>query len=121
MKSILHSYLFWTYERGSLHYDVMVTLILLFLFLSPRLVNFHDRPVDRDLIASEVLVKTDGPRGFIYQIAQDRVDKTNDPEQLEESLQQSIAPISGEVVIDRYEPVKDTHGHVLSYTVWAHR
>jgi hypothetical protein len=121
MKSILRSYLFWTYERGSFHYDVMVTLILLFLFLSPRVMNFHDRPLERDPAASEVLVKTDGPRGFIYQIAQDRVDRTNDPEQLEESLQRSIAPISGEVVIDRYETVKDVHGRVQSYWVWAHR
>ena len=30
---VLRSYFFWTYERGSFHYDVMVTLILLFLFL----------------------------------------------------------------------------------------
>ena len=31
MFKLLRSYIFWTYERGSLHYDVMVTLILLFL------------------------------------------------------------------------------------------
>ncbi|EQD43830.1 hypothetical protein B1A_15449, partial [mine drainage metagenome] len=37
MKKILRSYIFWTYQRGSAHYDVMVTLILLFIFVSPRL------------------------------------------------------------------------------------
>ena len=121
MKSILKSYLFWTYERGSFHYDVMVTLILIFLFLSPRLMNFHDRPAARDLVSSEVLVKTDGPRSFIYQISQDQVARTNDPAELEESLQRSIAPISGDVVIDRYDTVKDVHGRVQSYRVWAHR
>ncbi|HEY0759525.1 MAG TPA: hypothetical protein VGD59_09750 [Acidisarcina sp.] len=121
MKDLLRSYLFWTYERGSFHYDVMVTLILIFLFLSPRLLNFRDRPPARNLVASEVLVKTDGPRHFIYQIGQEQVDRTNDPAELEESLQRSIAPISGDVVIDRYETVKDQRGRLQSYRVWAHR
>jgi hypothetical protein len=43
--SLLRNYIFWTYERGSFHYDVMVTLILLFLFVSPRFIDFNDRPV----------------------------------------------------------------------------
>ena len=34
---LLKSYFWWTYERGSVHFDVMVTLILLFLFVSPQL------------------------------------------------------------------------------------
>ena len=42
MRQILKSYVFWTYPRGSFHYDVMVTLILLFLFVSPRLINYRD-------------------------------------------------------------------------------
>ena len=28
-------YLFWTYDRGSFHYDVMVSLILVFIFVAP--------------------------------------------------------------------------------------
>ena len=40
MKKIFRSYVFWTYQRGSAHYDVMVTLILLFIFVSPRFINF---------------------------------------------------------------------------------
>ena len=121
MGKLLRSYVFWTYERGSFHYDVMVTLILLFLFVSPRLLNFHDRPPANELTATEVLVRTDGPLAFIYQIAQDKVEKTNDPAELEESLQRAIEPVSGEVVIDRYETVKDARGELQSYKVWAHR
>ena len=33
----IRGYILWSYERGSLHYDIMVTLILLFIFVSPRL------------------------------------------------------------------------------------
>ena len=43
----IRGYIFWSYERGSLHYDIMVTLILLFVFLSPRFLNYKDKPVER--------------------------------------------------------------------------
>ena len=33
-------YVWWTYPRGSLHYDIMVTLILAIIFLAPRWVDF---------------------------------------------------------------------------------
>jgi hypothetical protein len=57
MGRILRSYFFWTYERGSFHYDVMVTLILIFLFVSPRFIDFGDKPVESvELKVSEVLV-----------------------------------------------------------------
>ncbi len=36
-------FIFWAYERGSWQYDVMVALILAFIFLTPRSF-FHDRP-----------------------------------------------------------------------------
>ena len=40
----IRGYILWSYERGSLHYDIMVTLILLFVFVSPRFINFKDKP-----------------------------------------------------------------------------
>jgi len=62
MGKLLRSYLWWTYERGSLHYDVMVTLILIFLFVSPHVIDYKDKPVETvALHASEVLVKEAGP------------------------------------------------------------
>jgi hypothetical protein len=36
--------LFWTYERGTWQYDIMVALILAFIFLTPR-EWFHDQPI----------------------------------------------------------------------------
>jgi len=43
MKTI-KGYIWWTYERGIFHYDVMVTIILLFIFVAPRLIDFRDKP-----------------------------------------------------------------------------
>ncbi len=61
---VLRSYFFWTYERGSFHYDVMVTLILIFMFASPFVIDFKDRPVETvALHSSEVLVKEAGMSG----------------------------------------------------------
>lgn len=40
MKSWLAKLLIWYYERGSWQYDVMVILILAFIFLTPR--SFFD-------------------------------------------------------------------------------
>src|ERR1039457_3094675 len=77
VRNILNSYFWWAYERGSFHYDVMVTLILLFLFVSPHFIDFKDRPVETvALQSSEVLVKeagqSDGNPRFLYQIRADR-------------------------------------------------
>jgi hypothetical protein len=43
MKTI-KGYIWWSYERGSFHYDVMVTIILLFIFVAPRFIDFRDKP-----------------------------------------------------------------------------
>ena len=36
----LKGYVWWTYPRGSVNYDVMVTIILAFIFLAPLWINF---------------------------------------------------------------------------------
>jgi hypothetical protein len=64
MQRILKNYLFWTYPRGSLHYDVMVTLILIFLFVSPRLINYHDRPQETLTSTKDILVRPTGPNAW---------------------------------------------------------
>ncbi len=43
-KQVLLSYFYWTYARGSFHYDIMVTLILLFIFVTPFFWNYGDKP-----------------------------------------------------------------------------
>ncbi|MGH9487272.1 MAG: hypothetical protein ACRD04_06735 [Terriglobales bacterium] len=37
------SFIWWNYPRGSLEYDIMVGVILAFIFLMPRF-WFHDQP-----------------------------------------------------------------------------
>ena len=121
MRKILKSYLFWTYPRGSFHYDVMVTLILAFIFLSPFLINYRERPQETLTSTSELLVKSNGLNAFIYDIGADQIpNKSSDPV-LREELLQRIQAISGPLQLDRYSALMDASGKVMEYRVWVHR
>jgi hypothetical protein len=121
MQRILKSYLFWTYPRGSFHYDVMVTLILVFLFVSPRLINYRDRPQETLTSTKDILVRATAPSAWTYQIGADQLADTSNDAKLQAELLRSIQAISGKVQIDRYREEKDASGHVTQYRVWAHR
>jgi hypothetical protein len=122
MGRILKSYLFWTYERGSFHYDVMVTLILAFIFVTPHVWNYGDHPAAGNFAPSEVVVRADGSNGFTYQIPAEQVRSSATSSAVFQSrLEQSIEHISGPMVIDHYDTLKDASGKVTAYKVWAHR
>ena len=117
---LLKSYFFWTYQRGTFHYDVMVTAILIFMFLTPHFVDFHDRPVETvALHSSEVLVKEAGQSGddsrFIYQVRADDMGGAKTDEERRAAILRLIEPISGEVELESYAPVKDAAGHVVAW------
>lgn len=113
------SYIWWTYNRGSVHYDVMVTIILLFIFLTPRAI-FRDKPVERRPHQSEVVVQSDGHDGFIYEVDAAAVKGKSDDD-VRQDLLSVIEPIAGEVDIASYEAVKDALGHVTMYRVRVQR
>ncbi len=126
MANLVKNYLFWTYERGSLHYDVMVTAILLFLFVSPRFLKYNDQPVETvALHSSEVLVKEAGRKGdrarFIYQVRADDMGHPANEAELDAAILRLVEPISGEVTLDHHEEVKDSNGRVVAYNAWVLR
>ena len=115
----IRGYILWSYERGTIQYDVMVTLILLFVFLSPRYLNYNDKPIDRNLHPTGVVVVPDGS-GFVFQVEGAAV-KGKDDAVIRTQLLRIIEPITGEVTITKYEIVRDQQGNVLNYKVWAQR
>ena len=116
----IKSFILWSYERGTVQYDVMVTLILLFVFLSPRFINFNDHPVERNPHPSDIIVSPDGSGGFVYQVEGKAIQGGNDAA-VRAQLLRVIEPISGEISIQRYEAVTDKKGNVLAYKVWVQR
>lgn len=126
MGKLLKSYVFWSYQRGSFHYDVMVTAILLFLFVTPHFVDFKDRPVETvALHSSEVLVKEAGMSGqsarFVYQVRADDMGSARTETERRAAILRLVEPISGEVSIERYEPVRDAGGQIIAYNAWVLR
>ena len=116
----IRSYILWQHERGTLHYDIMVTLILIFVFFSPRLINFNDKPVLPDPHLTDVVVTPDAQGDLIYQISAGAI-TPGDERSVREQLLHLIKPISGEVSIVSYTPVADGKGHLQSYKVVAKR
>jgi hypothetical protein len=127
MLKMIHNYIFWSYERGSFHYDIMVTAILIFMFFSPRFINYNDKPVETAALhASEVLVKeagtsSSGSSRFMYQIRADDMGAAKTDAERQAAILRVIEPISGEVTLERYEPVRDAQGKVVAYNAWVLR
>ncbi len=119
MWKTIKSYVWWTYERGSVPYDIMVTLILAFIFLTPLFLNFKDKPVERVPHQTGVVVHPDG-QSLVYEIDAAAIKGTDDAS-VREDLLRVIEPISGEADIDRYEAVRDLRGRVVTYKVWVSR
>jgi hypothetical protein len=113
---IIHGYIFWTHERGSLHYDVMVTLILVFIFLAPSWINFKDKPVKQVPHQTGVVVVPDGASGFLYEIDATAV-RGQDDVVIRQSLLSVIEPIAGEVEISAYDVIRNVQGEITGYRV----
>ncbi|MCU1332974.1 MAG: hypothetical protein JWM08_1966 [Candidatus Angelobacter sp.] len=113
----LKGYLFWTYTRGSFHYDVMVTLILAFIFIAPHYINFKDKPPNQPEHPNGIVVSADGKT---YQVDASAVD-AQDEGMVRANFQRVLRPIAGAVTVDRVEQVRDSSGHVVAYRGWVHR
>ncbi|MFZ0274276.1 MAG: hypothetical protein WB524_12355 [Acidobacteriaceae bacterium] len=115
----LKSYVWWTHERGSVHYDVMVTLILAFIFITPRFVNYGDRPKP-DWPANEIRASINPAGGMIYEVPVELIQAHNG-EPTDQELANAINATSGPIVVDRKQAVKEIGGSVIAWRVWGHR
>jgi hypothetical protein len=123
MNKVLKSYFYWTYPRGNVHYDVMVTLILLFIFVTPQLWDYGDKPAREAGPQHPIQVIGDGGHGIIVTIAASDVDiPAGTPENnVRKLLRKAIEPVTGDAVsVVRWETASDAEGHV-DWKIWAHR
>lgn len=116
----IRGYILWQYERGTLHYDVMVTLIIIFVLFSPKVINFNDKPIARTPHPTDVVVSADAEGHLFYQVAASAI-SPGDDQAVRSQLLQIIEPISGAVSIVSCETVADAKGKVQSYKVLARR
>ena len=124
MNRILKSYFYWTYRRGSFHYDVMVSLILLFIFVTPFLWNYGDKPSVLAFPAHPLQVTGDGERGMMITVQASDVNLAPDaPESvIKKTLRAAVEPLGGDSVeVERWNLVRDAKGEPQAWQVWAHR
>jgi hypothetical protein len=124
MNRILKSYVFWTYPRGSFHYDVMVTLILAFIFVTPHMWNYGDKPAVLAGPSQPIQVTGDGSHGLILTVPASDVNvaAAAPNSEIKRALRRSIEPIAGDAVfIERWELTRDANGNPVSWKIWAHK
>lgn len=124
MKRILKSYFYWTYPRGNFHYDVMVTLILAFIFITPHLWNYGDKPSTGNGPSQPIQVLGNAGHGLVVtvQAADVNVDTVAPDAVVKKALRTAIEPVLGDsVFVERWELSRDGQGNPLAWKVWAHR
>ena len=114
----LANVIFWAYTRGSKPYDLIVILILAFIFLTPR-AWFDDRPTLQltDLRKHQGIVEvTRNAEGGSY-LVDARLVQAKEPQKLEEAVSDILKPrVQKSFTIKSVEPVRE--GNVLlGYTV----
>jgi hypothetical protein len=121
---------FWSYERGSWAYDVMVSVIVLFVLLTPR-AWFRDQPQAGKPVSADVhlLAEDSVARTRLYRLnagalaPSKRVGKST-PELEREThdvLGRAAADLKGQMFeVVRIEPVLASDGSVLAYDVTVH-
>lgn len=121
---VLKSYFYWTYSRGSFHYDVLVTLILLFIFITPLLWDYGDKPRSTASNTENVIVRGDGGHGLIVTLrASDvNVPPASSDAVINKALKRAMEPVLGDsMYVERWELTRDRNGNPESWKVWAHR
>jgi hypothetical protein len=127
VKQILLSYFYWTYPRGSFHYDIMVSLILLFIFLTPQIKgwSYGDKPSPMGGPLHPIQVIGNDGQGVIVTVQASDMSldlHTTAPDAVvKKALRKAIEPVTGDaVVVDHWETTTDAQGNSV-WKVWAHR
>lgn len=121
---VLKSYFYWTYSRGSFHYDVMVTLILAFIFITPWLWDYGDKPSSTAAKTQPVMIIGDGGHGLIVtlQASDVNVPAASSDAVIKKALKKAMEPVLGDsMYVERWQLARDANGNPVSWKVWTHR
>ena len=122
-RQVLLSYFYWTYERGTVHYDILVTLILFFIFVTPQLWDYGAKPSlvagslppfqvvasGREVIVTVQASDVDIPPGASFR-------------QVKRTLRKAVEPVMGDAIfVERWDALYDNRGRLTAWRVWTHR
>ena len=123
-QQVVKSYFYWTYSRGSFHYDVMVTLILAFIFITPFVWDYGDKPTSTATNTRPVTIVGDGGHGLIVTLLAYDVNvapESSDPT-IKTALKKAMQPVLGDsMYVEHWQVIRDPNGNPVTWKVWAHR
>ena len=109
----LGRFLFWDYKRGSWQYDIMVALILAFIFLTPRDV-FRDQPKAATL---EMLPAESG--SALFWIAPELLNGVAEANRVGKASTLVNGRFKTHHTIMRVEPILDDEKDITGYVAYA--
>src|SRR5881296_3540955 len=104
--------LLWSFERGSVQYDVICVVILAFIFLTPQAI-FNNRPDFMRIPEDQTIRQTsddDGHTVFTVKVNTERA-----------AVDRLKTMLGKPVTISRAEPVYDATGALVAYSIWVER
>ena len=110
---------FWVYERGSWRYDVIVAVILAFVFLTPRSV-FNDRPTLQlsDLRHFQGVIEVGRAKDGWHYLVDSRLVESVGADKPEDAVRRILQRhLHKPFVIKSLEPTRDRNNVVLGYAV----
>jgi len=108
--------IFWSYRRGSWQYDLIVVIILAFIFLTPRNI-FLDQP--RPPTVQEIESLNDDNGTLVFWVDPEVVEGSA-PDEVDSRLRDLLKQRSGKNlrIVDK-KPTTDVEGAVRAYLVYA--
>jgi hypothetical protein len=114
---MLKRFILWDYKRGSWQYDVIVGLILAFIFLTPRGM-FGDRP--RMPKASGIAILRSDHAEIICYVEAGLLSQTPDSERITRLTELLRTRMSDpRLSVTRFEPILDSEGELQGYMAFA--
>ena len=122
-------FLLWSFERGSIHYDIICGIILAFILIPPSWVfngwDFNDRPdyMRVPVLAPDVRPSHDdeGNSVFTVKLRTGELFSTDEPSNRRAAIKALADKLKIPVEPSKMEPVYDTMGTLVAYAVWVER
>jgi hypothetical protein len=114
---MLKRFILWDFKRGSWQYDVMVGIILAFIFLTPR-DWFRDQPRIPKASSISMLPSEHGSFQFFVDAALlSKIPENQRLPKLTEMVQSSMS--NRRLSVTRVEPILDSEGELQGYMAFA--
>jgi|ERR1700693_6555173 hypothetical protein len=114
---MLKRFILWDFPRASWQYDVMVGIILAFIFLTPR-TWFRDWP--RTPYARGIAILSSENGGWVFSVAPETlagVPENQRAAKLTQAIQNT--KFNPRLVVTRVEPILDSEGDLQGYMAFA--